>query len=227
MHELRTAASGCRIWLVDLDASPRAAQSARLPACDRARLTAIGNATERSRRRAAYAALRSLLGACFGPRARTAPIRRLPGGAPRLSGIRAVFSLSHSGRYALVALARQGMLGVDLEAARALAMPAARRTQIAAAATGVGSHALDPSRDADVLQAWTRLEALAKATGAGIGSTLTALGVRAHAEPPAVASPARYPHIRIVDLQLPEGLYGAIALDARPHMQASPAALRR
>lgn len=227
MHELRSAASGCRVWLIDLDASSRTAQSARLPASDRARLTAVGNATERRRRRAAYAALRFLLGDCFGPRARTASIHRLPGGAPHLIGIRAVFSLSHSGRYALVALARQGMLGVDLEGTRTLAIPAARRTQLAMAATTVGSHALDPSRDADVLQAWTRLESLAKATGAGIGSTLTALGVRAHAEPPVVAAPIRYPHIRIVDLQLPEGLYGAIALDARPRMQASPAALQR
>lgn len=228
MCELGAATSRCRVWLIDLDTSVGAARSAYLPAADRARLSKIVDTRERRRRRMAYSALRYLLGAWLGPRARAAHIRRASSGAPGLVGIPAIFSLSHTGRYGLVALARQGKLGVDLEVARSLAMPVGRRTQLAAAATTLGRRPLDPARDADLLQAWTRLEALAKATGDGIGSTLTALGVRAKADPvPAASPPSRGHYFVVTDLRLPAGLYGAVAHSTRPGLQSSPARLRR
>lgn len=227
LNELGPAAAGCRVWLIDLDRSPHA-RTLFLPASDRVRIRAIKDARERRRRQATYATLRHLLGAWIGPRAYTAPILRTRSGAPSLHGIPAAFSLSHSGRYGLVALAPRGRLGVDLEVARALSMPAARRTQLAAAATAVGPRALDPALDADVLQAWTRLEALAKATGEGIGRTLTALGVRARAASPAPAAPpSPYGHFVVTDLRLPAGMCGAVARDAHPCAHASPASRHR
>lgn len=53
-----------------------------------------------------------------------------------------------------------------------------RRQRIIAAAAGfVGGEGADPDSDIDVLRAWVRLEAMAKARGSGIGVLLTEEGV--------------------------------------------------
>lgn len=211
LREIISRAPGCRIWLVDLDAARRRA-AGPLPVGDLARLVRIRDPRERKRRRAAYAALRHLVARFAGRPAGSVAILRRGRGAPRLAGAPLVFSLSHSGGFALVALARRGSLGVDLEPARPIEMPAARRAQVAAAASALGPRSLDAASDEDLLQAWTRLEALAKATGDGIGATLMRLGVRA--QPASQCTPRAegwVPAIPIHDLRLPHGLKGALA----------------
>ena len=93
--------------------------------------------------------------------------------------------------------------------------------------------------DADTqafLQAWSRLEAFAKARGGGIGSLLTDLGVRGGDAQSPTKTPTRIEAtgrrlatdagMQVRDLALPSGLYGAVAVAqaaAVPRVRAFPA----
>jgi hypothetical protein len=73
------------------------------------------------------------------------------------------------------------------------------------------------------LQAWSRLEAFAKADGRGLARLLADVGMRGQASrmaaPETVETSARQiaedADLRVRDLKLPQGLHGAVAL-ARP-----------
>ncbi|MDX2157970.1 MAG: hypothetical protein SFW09_15835 [Hyphomicrobiaceae bacterium] len=102
-------------------------------------------------------------------------------GKPRLaqSGDPIEFSFAHSESHALVALSADGPVGIDIEAARAVRISPDRRALLEAAAEALAPVPL-PSGPADrrFLQAWVRLEAVAKLTGEGISALLGRLGVR-------------------------------------------------
>jgi hypothetical protein len=97
-----------------------------------------------------------------------------------------------------------------------------RRRAILAAAAGLAGAAVgDGASDAAFLSAWCRLEAVAKATGCGIGRLLTDLGLRGagRAVPTAMKVADRAQRfalradLQVHDLQLPSGLAGAVALE--------------
>jgi len=99
----------------------------------------------------------------------------LPGGKPRLTDrclagrLPLRFNLSHSGDTALLAVALDREVGVDVERVRSLTMAreiAARQlgSDVAATLEGLEGRALD----AAFLAAWTRHEAVLKARGAGL-----------------------------------------------------------
>ncbi|MEQ1670646.1 MAG: hypothetical protein ABL893_07300, partial [Hyphomicrobium sp.] len=118
-----------------------------------------------------------------------------PGGRPQLpanvntAGLQ--FSLSHTGQAALIAVSNAGPIGIDLEMTRDVKVSIERRQRILHAAGQLASsdqqapsktssliEASDGgSENAGFLQAWVRLEALAKASGTGIGRILTQAGV--------------------------------------------------
>lgn len=177
------------LWLVDLDASAdllqRQGDLARwLTPSDRQRVLRIRDPLERMRRRVTYAALRMFIAKGAGQRHARARMIRPRGKAPRLAGVPAVFNLSHCESWALIGIARRGRIGVDLEELRTVPMTLRRRTQLSDAASVLArERPLDPGSDSDVLQAWTRLESFAKATGRGINRTLADFGIRAQQNP--------------------------------------------
>ncbi|MFQ5889845.1 MAG: 4'-phosphopantetheinyl transferase family protein [Gemmatimonadota bacterium] len=95
------------------------------------------------------------------------------GGKPSLSGeaarSRLRFNLSHSEELLLVAIARGGLVGIDVEAIRPVpgAESLARRFFSAREQTAI-RRAPEPERTSAFLTCWTRKEACVKATGDGV-----------------------------------------------------------
>jgi 4'-phosphopantetheinyl transferase len=100
------------------------------------------------------------------------------GGRPRLAGA-PHFNVSHTGEAALIVVSKDMPAGVDLERKeRRLHMSDERRQRIIRAAQRMGAdQALYAASGSDVVVAWVRLEAAAKALGSGIGRLLTEQGV--------------------------------------------------
>jgi 4'-phosphopantetheinyl transferase len=225
-----TASADLQVWLLELEALrpalERLEQRRQLLADDERRAGTMGSGRAGRDRRAVRIALRLLfaregLGALV-----SQPLERGASGKPRLAGAGLDFSVSHSGDHALIALCRNGPVGVDLEPPRNVRIGEPRRSQIAAAGAALarrrGDAPIDAREDAELLCAWTRLEAWAKARGSGIGALLTDLGLLGTASraasPEAAAERARrlaaVEDIAVADLALPGDLVGALA--ARP-----------
>ena len=91
-------------------------------------------------------------------------------GKPFVEGARIHFNLSHSGALALIAVARSRQVGVDVEEVR----PMPDLDNVATRVCTPGELAVltslpEGERSRAFLAMWTRKEALAKATGEGIG----------------------------------------------------------
>jgi phosphopantetheinyl transferase len=151
-------------------------------------------------RRAVRVALRLAL-ACREDGAGSArnPFRIAPAGKPHSDNSAIQFSVAHCRDAALIAIDRSSSLGVDLEALRSISMPVERQAAIMEAASRHGllnasaaseGHDGLPLDDQAFLRAWTRIEALAKARGDGLGGILADLGIRAQlAASPGAARP--------------------------------------
>jgi 4'-phosphopantetheinyl transferase len=172
------------IVFVDLEASATLLEAAeaevpRLSAADIAHLDKL--AVDRQTRRLwrlARIATRVVLERSVGPSHRKVDFVIAAGGRPSLREEPPYFNISHSGEAVLIAVSKSAPVGVDLEKERSLAMTEVRRRRIvAAAARLIDGPPLLPASDADVVKAWVRLEATAKALGTGIGRLLTAEGV--------------------------------------------------
>ncbi len=126
---------------------------------------------------ARFVAARGLLRAVLARHLERAPASLVfgygPWGKPFLAdekgpnGLR--FNLSHAGRVMLVALARGGEVGVDVEVPR----PGVAPERVAEAAFSQSEKAAlvalpESDRDAAILRGWTRKEAVIKATGLGV-----------------------------------------------------------
>jgi 4'-phosphopantetheinyl transferase len=194
----------------------------RLSHDEEARAAAMAEPREAEAWRTARIALRLQLESIVGEDLRRIPFKAGPGGKPQLARRHGAldFSLSHSGGHVLIAIADPGPVGVDLERLRPLAIAADRREAIlaAAAATVPGPRRDEDLADADFLQAWVRLEALAKARGSGIGLLLRHLGLTGHrrrrgatAAGQAAAALLRDDGLMVQDLALPAGLFAAVS----------------
>jgi 4'-phosphopantetheinyl transferase len=228
------------LWLVDLERTAPALEaldgvrSVRSPD-DRARARRIADPAERRRRIAAYAALRVILERIAGPGVRGVDFVRSADGKPSLAGGYAAFSLSHSDAFALIGVTRHGEIGVDLEQTRAIHMSLRRRQLIIAAASGLADAPLGDDADDQVfLRAWSRLEAFAKARAGGLARLLEDVGVRGrhhdetmtHAEAEVAARRlVENAGLKVCDVKLSRGLYGAVALKPAtsvPRVRAFP-----
>ncbi len=216
--------SGCvDVWLVDIDVTGDALDAldgrfALVTADERARASGLESLRAQQWTRTRVA-LRVLLASRLGLQAAQGSFALSAAGKPRLVESTLGFSLSHSGRFALIALSGDGPVGVDIETRNQVNMHADRLQAIEQAAMALAPDIALPGRD-DVtrcVQAWTRLEALAKATGAGIGALLISLGIRG---PAAALGDRREPNVaelliaegcplRITDLRL--GCAAAVA----------------
>lgn len=161
-------------------------------------------------RRTVHLALRLLLARSVGVTAAMQPFESGKTGKPRLPGGPA-FSISHSGERALIALSRQGEVGVDIEAPRNIGMPEHRQEMIRRAGiAAMGGAALaGGTPDAQTLQAWVRLEAIAKYNGDGMGHLLGRLAIIGGAKPEPI-TPATDGYT-LQEIRLYRGYFAAVA----------------
>lgn len=218
------ALEGLELWCVDLVRSGPALREAerlvpRLSDEDRAYASGWKDTAVAGQRLLTRMALRLLLERAAGARWRGVPFEPQPHGKPYLPNAPVVFSVSHVADLALIGVAPHGIIGVDVERSRIVHMREPRRSSIEAAAAALNAVArLEGSDDQRFLQAWVRLEALAKAEGGGIGRLLTRLGitgpnagVQADWQARAQAELAAAGVSLLGDLALGEGLYAAVA----------------
>lgn len=209
------------LWLADLDRTADALEaidegSPLLDDHERKELEPRAATPEGRRRLTARRALRLLIEHRFGALWRGRPLLRGPHGKPRLEGHEGDFSLAHAGSLALIGTTDGGCLGVDLELPRTLRFTGARADALMRAASRI---AIDPAAIDGPLSAWVRLEAVAKATGLGIGRVLETLGARSGGEAGAASAPGNWPRAEGIDLSplelgasVGEGSPAAVAL---------------
>lgn len=229
-------ASAVDVWLIDL-----AAASRELPELVRALGWKLGDialspGADPPSRDVARVTLRLALAGYVGADAAVSPFRIAPGGKPSLGVASAPpieFSLSHGETIALVAISRDGPVGVDVEPPRTVRIAEHRREALISAAAALAPDAPLPDAplEARFLQAWTRLEALAKASGEGIGPVLERVRRGRSAMPPAGDGNQPF-HVRDVVVRGAPLLQAAVAGTSRsladgPPLEAVPFPLDR
>ena len=159
------------VWLADLDAAAAVEGAAGVLSEDeQARAQRFVFDQHRRRFVAARAWLRQRLGERLGRPAATLRFEYGPVGKPALAGgERLRFNLSHSDRYALLAMAEGVDVGVDIERVRALSDMDALAERVFSASERVALAAVPVNRRVETFFAgWTRKEAYIKARGEGI-----------------------------------------------------------
>jgi 4'-phosphopantetheinyl transferase len=158
---------GIQVIAVDLDfISP---QPDLLNAEEQARGARFRSAAHRQQYLTVHTVLRLALGAVL--RIPPAEVRfaRTPAGKPYLVDHAFSFNLSHSAGRALIALARQGQIGIDLEHPDHLGEPDTLSERVLTPAERPAWLALPPTeRAVALLHCWTRKEAILKAIGLGL-----------------------------------------------------------
>jgi len=205
---------GIRLWLIGLDARCDVDASLLGP-LERARADRFAFERDRHRYLVAHVALRRLLcerGALEAGR----DFEYDAYGKPRLpSPRRCVFSLSHSGGWALVGLAPDGEIGVDLELARDIGeidalldehFSDAERAEYAAAGTGAASLRA-------FLRGWSRKEACLKALGCGFDEPASAIETGLEAGPRILWHPLGREHLvaRVQTIDMAPHVVAAVA----------------
>ena len=130
-------------------------------------------AGRRSGRRwlAARTVLRSVLATTLDADPADLVIEVAPSGKPHLARADLQFSLSHSGDLVAVAVCSDRPVGIDIEEPRVLRRPERLARRIFNSGEyDRWSGQLDPCRTRSLLQQWTRIEAVLKATGEGLGA---------------------------------------------------------
>jgi 4'-phosphopantetheinyl transferase len=202
-----------RVFLASLDVGAGAAGrlSALLSAEERDRAARLRRAVDRERFVASHAALRLLLGRAVG--ADPAALRFCEGarGKPALEDGSLEFSMSHSARIAVYAIARGRRVGVDVEEVRegfddlAAAHFGPREAAEIAATPG-------PARAEAFFRTWTLKEAYLKATGDGLSVPLASFAVRPSPRGRAERLAAR-PGWRLWSFRPAPGYVGALAVE--------------
>jgi 4'-phosphopantetheinyl transferase len=202
----RLADEAVDVWLVALDdEQPGAVLDAR----ERERAARFVRDEDGSRWIAARAALRQLLALYVDADPRALRFGEGTHGKPELTvreGARASelrFNLSHSGELALIAVAREREVGVDVELPRRAVdhVAIARRVLTAAEADRIAAIADPLERERAFLQAWVRWEAVLKCRGTGIGGAVT---------------PSSGPEPWVLDLDVPAPAAAALAVADGP-----------
>jgi 4'-phosphopantetheinyl transferase len=163
---------GARLWVVQLDQI--AGDPALLDRAERERLAGLGRGRAARRYAAGRTALRIVLGAALAQDPARVPLELGPHGKPLLAGEHPLaFGLAHTGDTAVIAVARSGPLGVDVESMRPTVSPVRLANRFfdereAATISKLAPH-LAP---AAFLRCWTAKEAVLKAIGTGLAEPL-------------------------------------------------------
>lgn len=169
--------TGVQVWLVDVDDEPSVRRStAVLPPAEKARLSAVIT-PDRHRRLGAQAALRILAAEATGVRPVDLRVRRESNGKPFLSHSDGPhISLSHSGRFAGVAVTRTGPVGVDIEEQRPVGhLDGLARTMMSDAEYAWWLTQDGAAATESLFRRWTYKEAVLKALGLGLGGGLSSV----------------------------------------------------
>jgi 4'-phosphopantetheinyl transferase len=161
------------LWVANLDPASGAfpARFAATTDAERERASRFHRRDDGDRYLAAHGALRLLLASYLTCDPLGLRFAVNENGKPFLDGQRVQFNLSHSGDLALIAVAWSRQVGVDVEQVRPMSdleSVAARVCTPVELATLAGL--ARPERERAFFAMWTRKEALAKATGEGIGA---------------------------------------------------------
>jgi 4'-phosphopantetheinyl transferase len=188
------------VWQVDLDAPAPPVLSAD----EHARAGRYARGDDGRRWAAARAALRVLLGERVGLHPREVAFVHGPHGKPHVDG-GPCFNLSHAGGVALVALAGEREVGIDVERTD-------RRSHAILRALTDGERAELGERPGhlDLMRVWCRKEALAKATGGGL---------RWAPERFDTSAPDGY---ALADVEVASGYVAAVALEGGGGYSISP-----
>ncbi|WP_337177618.1 4'-phosphopantetheinyl transferase superfamily protein [Paludisphaera sp.] len=172
-----------RVFRVDLSAGPegddfrRLAEWADLDAEERARAERLVRPRDGRRFVRCRGALRSLLGGLLGATAAEVAFRVGPGGKPILvqpGGSRWRFNVTHSDELALIAVAWDRELGVDVERVRPIQQAARIVESYFTAAEVAEFRKLAEADQAEAfIRGWTRKEAVVKAQGVGLAGLAT------------------------------------------------------
>jgi 4'-phosphopantetheinyl transferase len=169
---LVATAGDAEVWLADLDAADASESAlAVLSEDEQARARRFVFDVHRHRFIACRAALRARLAERLGRAPGSLRFEYGPVGKPSLAGHDTLrFNVSHSDRYALLALADQAEVGVDIEQIRPLSDMNALAERVFSHGERAALAQVPGDRQADAFFAgWTRKEAYIKARGDGIG----------------------------------------------------------
>ena len=169
------AADAVHVWVADVQ--PEAPDASRLVAAttdaERERASRFWRREDGDRYLSAHGALRIVLAHYLGCEPPALRFETGEHGKPFLEGSPIEFNLSHSGDVALIAVASRRRVGVDVERLRAVVDLDDLAPRVCSPAEVSALAALaEPHRANAFLAMWTRKEALAKATGEGIGAVM-------------------------------------------------------
>lgn len=196
-------ASPIELWKVDLDGLVDAlggpgASSTLLLAGEQDRLLRMQDTQARARRAASWIALRWAAALALGVPLGSLDFARDVHGKPILPTHNVDVSLAHTEHFGLIGISRKGPIGVDIDRVRSVKLSAPRRAHLIALGVALadGAPVPEPETEAGFVQAWTRIEAVAKARGDGLARLLGEMRQVPHADP----------HFAAADLEL--GLAG-------------------
>lgn len=164
------------VWCFDLDAIDAAEVGAVLSVDERERAARFRFAIHRERFIAARGALRYALGAVLEMAPAAIEFEYGEHGKPELNGVQ--FNLSHSDRWALVAITRAAAVGIDVERVNPeRGNPAIARRFFAEREIAELELLTGEAYTRGFFNCWTRKEAVLKAAGTGIAGGLSSFAV--------------------------------------------------
>lgn len=200
----------------DLDAA--AEDEAVLDEAERARAQRFAFDELRRRFRQSHAFLRRALGEVLGVAPASLRFSIGDAGRPYLAGGGPDFNLSHSGRWAAVAISPRGRVGIDVEVVRPMTdLWGVARSVFTPAECEVLVPLAEAQRLAPFFRGWTRKEALLKASGLGITRHLmdTEVSLQEHPRVLRVPEVMRQSTWLLAALPRPDGTEAALALETR------------
>ena len=220
-----------RIWQADLETLGDEVAAA-LDRTEEERAARFHFAEDRQRYRACRGLLRHLLGEISGQDPARLVFEYGAHGKPSLAlPDRAIrFNLTHAGRWAMFAIAREGEIGIDLEALERLDHEDGELARLARRILSEREFAIWEAlpelaaRRAAFLRAWTRKEAYAKATGRGMSEAFETIEVilDAAAPEPTLIAPGLTNDWLLRDLPAPDGFAAAVAVARKERAVFAP-----
>ncbi|MGB6102923.1 MAG: 4'-phosphopantetheinyl transferase superfamily protein [Pusillimonas sp.] len=217
--DIRIARGGGRAWLFGFvdDARLQEGLLALLADDEQARASAFVVSSARNHYVQTRAVLRLLLGYRLGVPAETLVFEYGPYGKPSLrDGGGCGFNVAHSGGYALLAMAEDGLqVGVDIEQQRETSdLRALARMVLSASEARAWAALPDAERAPAFFSAWTAKEAIVKAVGRGLGLGLPSLDLGSQAAPEGGhrVDAGEFGSCRLTPLTVPAGYAAALAL---------------
>ena len=215
---LASPLDGVALWFVTLVASDDefARVSAWLAPAEHARAARFGREYLRRRYIIGRASLRWVLGRTLGMVPAAVPIVRGERGRPKLDGIDGIdFNISHTDDAALIGIAREGRVGVDIERAdREVNADGLARKFLTPAEQATLTELPADERRVRFLRYWTCKEAMSKATGDGLAAPFRDLQVNLDASVSLASGPAPYEPARwrLRTAEVAEGFVATVAL---------------